>query len=111
LAAEFAPLLDRCRWPGSEEAPQLADDAGALLLSHISHPALVSASPMHCRPIWTSPSGSTATAGSATPSTSIPIRSGADSSIAFSIAVFMVTVDDGQPWQLPSRRRRITPSS
>ena len=44
------------------------------------------------------------------PSTSTAVTSGAWPRIASSIVCFMVTADDGQPWQLPSSRSRTTPS-
>ncbi len=49
-------------------------------------------------------------AGSVTPATSMPARSGAASRNAPSMAVRTVTVDDGQPSQWPSSRRCATPS-
>ena len=123
-------VLRRQTWPqkshrssagaggGGPEAPQLADDPRARLSSLMRPrpaPSAVqfSISVGHLRPICTreSPAGSMRTAasdvapGSATPSTSMRTISGAASSIAFSIASFMVIADEGQPWQLPSRRR------
>ena len=46
-----------------------------------------------------------------TPSTTTSVTSGAASSIAPLIASWTVTVEDGQPSQLPSRRSWATPSA
>ena len=47
---------------------------------------------------------------SVTPSTSTAVASGALATIASSIVCFIVTADEGQPWQLPRSRSRTTPS-
>ncbi len=44
------------------------------------------------------------------PSTATSVTSGAASMTAPLIASLTVTVDDGQPWQLPSSFSRATPS-
>src|SRR6516164_5094907 len=48
--------------------------------------------------------------GSVIPSTTTWVTSGAASCTAPSMASRTVTVEDGQPWQLPSSRRCATPS-
>ena len=49
--------------------------------------------------------------GAVTPSTTTSVTSGAASSIAPLMASWTVTVEEGQPSQLPSRRSWATPSS
>src|SRR6516164_5657752 len=48
--------------------------------------------------------------GAVMPSTTTSVTSGAASCTAPSIASRTVTVEEGQPWQVPSSRRRATPS-
>src|SRR6185437_1251370 len=111
-SAPGAPLLPAdlsCAWPAVPVASQRGCRQTPPWLQALlcractgAHPGLIISS---CRRPEEGTGGSTA------PSASTSWTSGATSKMAFSIASLSVIEDDGQPEQLPSRRRCATPSS